>query len=244
MKNVFFGILIIALLSSCASHVGVMTGNASISDANFNVVGLAVGSAKTQHIMGIGGLGKDALILEAKRNLYLNYPLKKGQALANVTVDIKRSAFPFVFKTMATVSADVIDFNALPSDSSFIAFKNSISSKEMESSFMPNESVIITIKNDIYKARILKTDDAKSTVLFENAKGCFKIKHFNNKKLFSSNSIESELYKVGDGITFSYNSKNYPGVIEAIQEDYLLVTAFLSRDQKKLMRVNINDIIN
>jgi len=95
MKNVFFGILLIALLSSCASHVGVMTGNASISDANFNVIGLAVGSAKTQHIMGIGGLGKDALILEAKRNLYLKYPLKKGQALANVTVDIKRSAFPF-----------------------------------------------------------------------------------------------------------------------------------------------------
>jgi len=219
-----------------------MSGNAAISDANFNVVGLAVGTASTQHVMGIGGLGKDALILEAKRNLYSNYPLKKGQALANVTVDIKRSMFPFVFKTLATVSADVIDFNASANDSSFMSFNKEIRENSKASVFLQNERVKMEIKGVIYSARILKSDKAKSQVLFENSKGNFKLKNFSNKRLYSDNSIKSEVYHIGDGIRFLYNNENYVGNIEAIYEDSILVSTILSKDDKRLIQVNIKDV--
>ncbi len=39
-----------------------------------------------------------------------NNPLKEGQALANVTVDIKNSIIFFVMTEKVTVTADIIEF--------------------------------------------------------------------------------------------------------------------------------------
>ncbi|MBK3517588.1 DUF6567 family protein [Carboxylicivirga marina] len=141
MKNLFITLIVVITLSSCATHSGIITGNASISDANFNIKELAIDTANTQLVFGIGGLGKDALVLKAKRNLYTNYPSRKGQAFANVSVDIKRSFYPFVFNTKATISADVIDFNTAQEDSSFIAFNENFS-KVFDSPFEANQKVI------------------------------------------------------------------------------------------------------
>lgn len=111
MKNLLLFSLIALLTSSCAFHAGMMTGNASISDNNFRVVKIIDGQASTTHILGIGGLSKSALVLEAKRDMLKNYPLMKGQAIANVTVDFKRTYILLYMTTEVTVSADVIDFN-------------------------------------------------------------------------------------------------------------------------------------
>jgi len=244
MKQLFFGFLIVILLSSCATHVGFMTGNAAISDANFNVVGMAVGTAKTQHIVGIGGLSKDALILEAKRNLYANYPLKKGQALANVTVDMKRSMFPFVFKTLATVSADVIDFNTVANDSLFSEVNKFICQPDKKSIYSNNEKVIYKKKEQFYTAYILDNGVKKSTILMENDQGIFKVRTVSNAKIFSFKEKNSYKYSLGEVIRFMHNETMMSGKIKAINDDVLVVNAYISKSDKKLMKVNVKDIID
>lgn len=109
--KLFIAIVIIAFTaSSCATHWGMMTGNASLSSNNFKMVKIASGTASTTKIFGFGGLAKDALVLNAKKDMMQNNPLKEGQALANVTVDFKNSILFFVMKGKVTVTADIVEF--------------------------------------------------------------------------------------------------------------------------------------
>lgn len=110
LKLFVAAVIITFLISSCATHWGMMTGNASLSSNNFKIVKIATGNATTTKIFGIGGLGKDALVLSAKKDMLLKSPLKDGQVLANVTVDIKSSMVFFVMTQKATVTADIIEF--------------------------------------------------------------------------------------------------------------------------------------
>jgi hypothetical protein len=109
LKSVL-AVMVVFLMSSCAAHWGMMTGNASLSSNNFKIVKMASGTSKTTKILGIGGLGKNALVLEAKKDMMQNNPLKEGQALANVTVDIKTSFLFIVMTEKATVTADIVEF--------------------------------------------------------------------------------------------------------------------------------------
>lgn len=113
MKRItlFVAIVIIAFTSSsCATHWGMMTGNASLSSNNFKMIKIASGTASTTKIFGFGGLAKDALVLSAKKDMLQNNPLKDGQALANVTVDMKNSIIFFVNTEKVTVTADIVEF--------------------------------------------------------------------------------------------------------------------------------------
>lgn len=105
-----FVILIAGIFSSCATHMGMMQGSASLSTNNFKVIKLASGTSQTTKIFGFGGLGKDALVLEAKKSMLQNNPLKDGQALANVTVDFKNSYLLIVMTQKVTVTADIVEF--------------------------------------------------------------------------------------------------------------------------------------
>ncbi|HOF55893.1 MAG TPA: hypothetical protein PLD74_13395 [Prolixibacteraceae bacterium] len=115
MKKSFFKIVVtvfsVILLSSCAaSHYGVMSDSASLGANNFKMVKYAKGEASVTKVFGLGGMGKDALVAEAKTNLVQNNPLKEGQALANITVDVKNSFILFVTQTKVTVTADIVEF--------------------------------------------------------------------------------------------------------------------------------------
>lgn len=111
MRVLFFTLIVSLFTTSCAFHSGMMTGNAAITNSNFRYLGLAKGTVTTTHFLGVGGLKKDALIFEAKKDLLRRYPLRKGQALANVSVDMKRTFAFIVMKTRATVTADIVDYN-------------------------------------------------------------------------------------------------------------------------------------
>jgi hypothetical protein len=106
--SIFF--LVSLLLTSCAFHYGNITSSASLSANNFRIVKLAKGEATATRVFGLGGLGKEALVAEAKADLLQNYPLKDGQVLANITVDFKNSFVFFINTTKATVTADIIEF--------------------------------------------------------------------------------------------------------------------------------------
>ncbi len=100
------------LLSSCAHHFGVVgAGNATLTNADFRIVGFAYGRSQTSHILGIGGLEQHALVMQAKQDMVRNYPLERGQAFGQMTVDFKRFYFlPFLVQTNVYVSGEIIDF--------------------------------------------------------------------------------------------------------------------------------------
>lgn len=105
-----FSLAVLVLFSGCAIHGGIMSDSVALSENNFKMMRYVEGSSKTTKVFGIGGLAKNALVAEAKKNLMQNYPLQEGQALANVTVDFKTSIVFFVVTTRATVTADVVEF--------------------------------------------------------------------------------------------------------------------------------------
>lgn len=98
-------------LSSCSFHYGTSSaGSAMITNENFKI-DFAYGSTKSTKIFGIGAFNREGLVLDAKKNLYKNYPLQPGQALGNMTVDFKTTFVLFVSTTKVTISAELINFS-------------------------------------------------------------------------------------------------------------------------------------
>lgn len=99
----FLMLLGILLVSSCATFNGTLTSSACLSNANFKYVQVVSGTA-------IGKLSVQALISQAKSNMYESYPLKDNQAYANICVDFKRVKFLSFSKKQVTVTADIVEF--------------------------------------------------------------------------------------------------------------------------------------
>ncbi len=111
LNVLFFVVIISFMLSGCATHMGYMNSSAALGDNNFTYAQKHIsGSAKTTYILGIGGLGKEALVDEAKQNMLANYELKPGQSIANITVNWKTSFFFVVWSAKCTVTADIVEF--------------------------------------------------------------------------------------------------------------------------------------
>lgn len=117
MRKILSLLIVVVLLSSCAAyHTGVTTSSTSLTSNNFTFVQRDVqGTATCTYILGIGGLAKDAIAAEAKKNLLKKYSLKANQALANISTDHKR-VMPFYIlgiiynKAECTVTADIIEY--------------------------------------------------------------------------------------------------------------------------------------
>ena len=104
--------ILIALLSGCAVHSGIMNNSAALNEANFSYRQQSIsGSSEAKYIFGIGGLDKQALVDEAKKDMLKNYELQPNQALANVTVNWKNTFILVVIKTQCTVTADIVEFD-------------------------------------------------------------------------------------------------------------------------------------
>lgn len=134
----------ILLLSGCAIHDGTFDSGVAITSNQFRVVGIAEGNAQATYILGFGGLNKQGLVMEAKRDLYSKYPLGQGMVLANMTVDFKRSFFFIAGTTRVTVSADVIDFNPQKLALPYKGFYTE------DSTFFPMGTLPLTIEKDKY----------------------------------------------------------------------------------------------
>ncbi len=146
--------------TSCAFHSGSMTGNASFADNNFTIEKTAVGKATSLKVLGIGGFGSDALVLEAKRDLEQNFLLQKGQALANVTVNFKYGFYFLFDKTTAVVSADIVSFG------------NSTQSPEKrEAFFQKGDEVFVRLDGRFENAWILDKNFTGGYDLFFYRKG-------------------------------------------------------------------------
>ena len=99
-------LIAILILTSCAFHSGTHSSNVT----NDPVVhkDIAVGVATTNVVLGIGGLSKDAVISEARKNMVLARPLEGAEQYNNVDVNVKRTFYLIGMKTKVTINADVI----------------------------------------------------------------------------------------------------------------------------------------
>lgn len=99
-------LLLATLATSCAYHVGnVSTGSHIDCPMRY----IATGSSKSYKVLGIGGINKEALIMEAKQDLYQKFPYQKDVKLSNFSVDFQYLFVLVYFRTKVTVSADVFD---------------------------------------------------------------------------------------------------------------------------------------
>jgi hypothetical protein len=115
-------LLMLLTLGSCATHNGIMTGNAQLEGTDFELVKLAIGNARTVKFLGIGGLSSKSLVFDAKKDLYRSYPLKRGQAYANVSVDFRRLYVLIYTRTDVTVTADIVNYNGYQGDTNQAIF--------------------------------------------------------------------------------------------------------------------------
>jgi len=104
-------------ISSCAFHSGSISSN-SASEAYY-YHDIALGFSETKQFLMIGGNSKDALILEAKKNLSANRPLKKGERYTNYVVDFKVKYIFGMRHLECTVSADVVSLAMAESEELF-----------------------------------------------------------------------------------------------------------------------------
>ncbi len=167
-----------------------MSSGAVITDNNFQVIGTAMGKSSTVKVLGIGGLKKNALVFDAKKDLLQNYPLKEGQALTNVIVDFKREYLIIMNRTTAYLYADIVDFNHTDKKK-----ENNYFVKEYHG-FNVGDSVFVSMLSRYEKMLILDLDF--SYVLVKGSDN--REKHIEYSKLFKREGqieIKSIMYSVG-----------------------------------------------
>lgn len=224
--------------SSCAFHSGMMNDSASLHGRDFELIGMAVGRANTTHVLGVGGLDPTGLVLEAKRNMYNRFPLKKGQTYANLSVDFKRSFFFIVHATQATVSADVVQFGELESDSLQRLFQNSF-----ETGYLTNandtEVLGILLNGELIRINVMnKTNNDRYTLMDQNGKVYENMSQFllfEMKKGFTTDELD---FSVGDQVGFkTAPSTLLKGIVIGISGQTIAIKA-----EDKTYQINAEDI--
>lgn len=108
------------LLTGClTTQLGFMSDSASLNAPNFKYKKQNIfGESTATYVLGLGGAGRQSLILEAKRNMLKGNPLDANQALANISVSYKTSHFLGFLATdvKCMVSADVVEFGPVQTD--------------------------------------------------------------------------------------------------------------------------------
>ena len=116
MKKITLISISLLLLSSCGMNWGYLPNyhhtEVVLDEANYTYVGSATGESSAINIFGIGPIGSQSLVQDAKADLLSQVDLYSGsRAIVNMVVDEKQSYFTlFYVKRTVYVSADIIEF--------------------------------------------------------------------------------------------------------------------------------------
>ena len=240
-------------------------GSAVITNNKFASVQFAYGTASAFTFFGIGGNNKDALVLEAKRNLYLNHQLKPNEAIGQTTVDFKKTMyFPFV-TTKVTISAEIIDFSESKSDT--LAFQNFTGNKSPKEFALGEKVTFINHRTSI-NATVIDFDRGKYVIKYFNKHNNLKIKYVyassllkkdgsSTNKEMTSSSTKLDTTKKAESITlftpkdarknrliqFKYRGNAYTGELIKKEDDKYLIK--MQRSNGKIIGIYIpeKDII-
>lgn len=198
MKKLLFFFSASLLITSCAVHQGAITSTDVRPGVRYEDI--AIGVTHSKKIFGFGGLKQDALVLDAKRELQKNRPLKPNETYANFTVDFKESYWPFVEQTKVTMCADVIVFtNDTLNDPFSENYKQKVFSTSIQNElFGIGDSVVYDkTKNGVILSFV---DGNKARVRIDSQKGGFRTKTLSVYKLFTKRKVYKG-YRVGDVYT-------------------------------------------
>ncbi|MGQ1948787.1 DUF6567 family protein [Geofilum sp. OHC36d9] len=176
-------VVVLFVFSGCAVHSGYMNSSASLSQANFSYVNTNIsGTATTLKLFGFGGLGKQAIVAEAKENMLMDYRLKPNQTLANITVNWKTGFYFFAITNSCTVTADVVEFEVRGDGSNDNFSELSNEEQTVNPTINTSKDGLSVGDNVIYKdgfrninGVIAKIDDEFYYVKYRNRKGIQKI---------------------------------------------------------------------
>jgi hypothetical protein len=196
MKIKLYSYLILILaLSSCAIY----DGSISSSDLNSDYVyeDIAFGVSQTDYFFSIGGLDKDALVLEAKRQLYRSRPLKENESYANFSVDFKTTYLFIYSQIKVSVSADVVIKNDNNNKQRFSDnYLKKLNQQALHQDlFEVGDSIIDKQLNKGVILDVLKNE--KFRVLFSSFDNHYKSKKVSSSNIFSTVKAYKGL-KVGD----------------------------------------------
>jgi len=238
-------ILLLSVLSSCAIHYGNTSSSAALTNGDFGIMDLASGEAKTTHVFGIGGLKKEALVLEAKRNMYRKYPLDDGQIYANLAVDYKRAFYVVAVETKVTVSADVVQFSPTQEQKETDIFSKEILSNqndaEAESSFdrleLLNEEVGVLVGDDFRKMTLKKEIGKKRYEVMATDSSVF---IYRREMIYFLKNGERFTHTVepGEEVLWNHEDEEKSGNVIGINQESLLIES-----QSKLFEISPDEVI-
>lgn len=230
-------ILLLVTLSAC---VTVRHGNVSSSgiDLNeeFQIIDIAQGVSVNFSAFGINEGGKDAMILDARRNLYANYPLKPYQQFANYSVDFKTTYLLFFKQIKVIVSADVIE-KSDPYAPLIIDENLANTRRDGEKTIQIGDTLLFA--NALARAIKIHPGNGRVSIAYYDTKGAFRTRVITKKSalnfkqlyltknsLLSTKEIQSDDYlelrapenPKNKIVTFRLNDKIYKG--EFIEENH------------------------
>lgn len=111
----FIAVACLVSLNSCVMpKCGSITSTTTVNSNNTKVINPHVkGVGSATFVFGIGGrFDNSGLVESAKTHLLQRYPLKDGQALANVTLDYNTMIILGIYvKVSCVMTADIVEFN-------------------------------------------------------------------------------------------------------------------------------------
>ena len=116
MKLLSVFIVLLSMFSCASFENGQVLNSVNINQSNFSVIGNAEGTAKSGHFLVILDVNfRKELLVEARNNMYKNFPLKKNEMYANTYVSYQTNFwFPFgiiYYEVKCTIKSDIIKFN-------------------------------------------------------------------------------------------------------------------------------------
>lgn len=183
-------LFLLFILSNCAVYDGAYT-NSSVYTKGEDVhyKDIALGYAKATYFFRIGGLGRNMLVSEAKRNMQTSYKLGNGESFENVSYDIRWFYFlPFI-KTEVIVTADVVQRDTTNLVTYSNKYKDWISlqkGKSKDGELSLNEDVLFynTSSNSIHMAKVIDLKYNRATLYFIKKDRNFKVKTISMYKLY------------------------------------------------------------
>lgn len=250
MKPPLFSLvfLLALLTASCAFHSGMMSANLPESGTRFEFKRMAFGRSSVTRVFGLGGLGTEGLVLDAKRDMYRNYPLMKGEAYANVSVDYKNTFIIVAHITEVVVSADIVQLGLEISQKQQQMFlEENLGERKRTNYLLDSNSVIVTNEYHPKYGTILDINCLNSGAYKCDVKGfeTGRIKSFNNDNIYRAyGTFENgynETLTVGEKVDlYSINSSDktrkklvnrYRAIIYGYKDEYVFISVINLNDK-------------
>jgi hypothetical protein len=168
---------------------------------------VAVGYSKANYFLGLGGTKKDAMLNDAKRHMYLSYPLKPNQVFDNITLDRKSTyVFPFA-KTEVILVADVIELDSGHRMSMSEGYLDALvrSATKSKDNLSNYEPVLLVENGKAFGGKVVSINKTKATIFYVNSNGLIRVGNKSYRDIYKTTNTEALQAKTGVEIGEEWN---------------------------------------